>query len=195
MILESVMLRSTLLFLLLAMSAAAGAEDFNYNYVWAGFGTIDFDGVDADGDGFTIGGSFAISDSVHVFAGYETADLDFRNDANTWNAGIGYNTSVSDSVDLIAKLSYEYVEIDAPLVSGVDDNGLGLGVGLRFAASEAVELNAGIDYVDYSDGGDDTSFVAGGRYNFTDAFSVGLDGRWGDDISRYAISGRYYFGL
>jgi opacity protein-like surface antigen len=189
------MLRSTLIFLLLALSAAASAEDFNYNYVSAGFGTIEFDGVNADGDGFAIGGSFAISDSFHVFAGYDTADLDFGVDANTWNAGIGYNTSVSDAIDLVAKLSYEYFEIDVPVAGSVDDNGLGLGVGLRFAASEAVELNAGIDYVDYSDGGDDTFFVLGGRYNFNNAFSVGLDGRWGDDISRYAISGRYYFGM
>ncbi|MDH3430794.1 MAG: porin family protein, partial [Gammaproteobacteria bacterium] len=149
------MLRSALIILLLAFAATAGAEDFNYNYVSAGFGTVEFDGVDADGDGFTIGGSFEISDSLHVFAGYESADLDFGADANTWNAGLGYNTSVSDTIDLVAKLSYEYVEIDAPLAGGFDDNGLGLGVGLRFAASETVELNAGIDYVDYSDGGDD----------------------------------------
>lgn len=188
------MLRSTLIVLSLAFAASASAENFNYNYLSAGFGTLEFDDINVDGNGFTLDGSYAISDSLHVFAGYDTAGLDLGVDANTWNAGIGYNTSVSDKIDMVARLSYEYIEIDVPAVGSVDDNGLGLGIGLRYAANEEVELNAGIDYVDYSDGGDDTAFALGGRYKFTEEFSVGLDGSWGDDTSRYSISGRYYFG-
>ena len=64
---------------------------------------------------------------------------------------------------------------DEQFAGCVDDNGIGLGLGLRFAAREAIELNAGIDYVDYSDGGDDTSFGGGLLYNFNDTFSVGVE--------------------
>lgn len=188
------MLRSSLLVLFFAFSATASADGFDYNYLSLGYGTIEFDDIDVDGDGFGIGGSYAINPSYHVFAGYDSADLDFDIDATTFDAGIGYNTGLSPTVDLVARLSYEYVELDAPAVSDVDDNGFGLGLGLRFAASEQLELNAGIKHVDLSDSGSDTGFEAGGLYNFTDAFSMGLGGSWGDDTSAYTLSGRFYFG-
>jgi len=188
------MLRSSLVILVLALSASASAEDFDYSFLTIGYGVIDFDDINVDGDGLNIGGSYAISDTVHVSGGYQTADLDFGIDASTFNAGIAYNTSVSPVVDLIARLSYEWVEIKVPGFPSIDDNGFGLGVGLRFAASDTIELNAGISYVDLSDGGDDTAFGAAGIYNFSDAFALGLSGSWGSDVSVYALTGRLYFG-
>jgi hypothetical protein len=65
---------------------------------------------------------------------------------------------------------------------------------VRFAASKKLELDAGIDYVDYGDAGDDTAFGLGGLYSFSDAFALGLGGSWGDDVSTYTVSGRFYFG-
>jgi hypothetical protein len=100
-----------------------------------------------------------------VFGGYGSAGLDLCIDATTFSAGFGYNSGMSDTVDLVARLSYEYIEFDAPGFGDVDDSGLGLGVGLRIAASNKLELNAGINYVNYGDGGDggdETGFAAGG---------------------------------
>jgi long-subunit fatty acid transport protein len=188
------MLRSLLILLILGLSASASAEDFDYNYFSLSYGNIEFDNVNVDGDGFGLAGSYAINEDFHVFAGYEAAGLDFGIDATTLGAGIGYHTGLSPVVDLVANLSYQYVELDAPGAGNVDDNGLGLGVGLRFAASDVLELNTGISYVDFSDGGDDTGFSAGGLYSFTDAFAVGLGGSWSDDASSYTVSGRFYFG-
>ena len=74
---ENAMLRSSLVILLLALSAPASAEDFDYSFLSIGYGVIDFDDIGVDGDGFNIGGSYSISDSVHVFGGYQAADLDF----------------------------------------------------------------------------------------------------------------------
>ncbi|MDH3546826.1 MAG: porin family protein [Gammaproteobacteria bacterium] len=188
------MARTSLVILLLALSASASAEGFDYNYLTLGYGNIEFDNINVDGDGFGIGGSYAINDRVHVFAGYDTADLDFDVDATTLGLGIGYNTSLSDTVDMIARVSYESVEIDVPGFGSADDSGFGLGLGLRFAASEQLELNAGINYVDLGDSGDDTGFEAGGLYSFTDAFALGLSGSWGDNVSAYSVTGRFYFG-
>lgn len=188
------MLRSSLIIGLLAFSAVASAENFDYNYLTLGYGNIEFDEVNVDGDGLGLGGSYAISDSYHIFAGYNAADLDFDIDATTWGAGFGHNRSLSDTVDLVAKISYEYVELDAAGVGSVDDSGLGLGLGLRVAASDKLELIAGINHVDYSDSGSDTGFEAGGLYSFNDAFSLGFSGDWSDDSSAYTLSGRFYFG-
>ena len=188
------MLRSFLVLLLLSCSAIASAEDFSYNYLYVGYGNLDVDDVNVSGSGLGLGGSFAVNDKFHVFAGYQQASLDFGIDATAWNAGLGYHMGLNEKVDLVGSLSYNYIKLDAGGGLNADDNGLGLGVGLRFAAGNDIELNAGIDYVDYSDSGSDTAFTAGFLYNFNPQFTVGLHGSWGNNFSSYMLSGRYYFG-
>lgn len=188
------MLRSSLLVILLVFSMASYADGFDYDYVDLSYGMLEFDDINVDGDGFGIGGSVAINSDFHVFAGYQSAGLDFGVDVSQFGAGVGYNTELSPTVDAVARLSYQYVEIDAPGFGSVDDNGLGFGVGLRFAASDVLEVSAGIDYVDFGDGGDDTGFTLGAFYSFTDAFDAGLSGSWSDDTSTYLLTGRFYFG-
>ena len=193
------MLRSLLVFVLLAFSASASAEGFSYNYLTLGYGNTDFDVVNADGDGFTLGASYGFTDNVHAFAGYDTADLESVVDLNRFRIGIGYNTGLSDTVDMYARLSYESIDFDLPPVGvplGVDtdDSGYGFGVGVRFRAMDQLELNAGIKHVDYSDLGDDTGFEAGGVYSFNNTWSLGLHGEFSDDVSTYTVSGRFYFG-
>jgi len=188
------MLRSSLLFVLLAFSASASAEGFDYNWLSFGYGQTEFDDIDVDGDGFGIGGSFAIANNFHVFAAYEQADFDFDVEGTQWNAGFGYNTPLSDVVDFVAQLSYEYVEVEVPGFPSIDDNGFGLGVGLRWWATSKFEVDAGIKYVDLSDSGDDTGFGVGGHYYFTPSFALGLNGSWADDTSTYSLVGRFFFG-
>lgn len=190
------MLRSTLFVLLFAFSVSTYADGFSYNSVTLGYGQTEFDDLDIDGDAIGIGGSLALNDSFHAFAGYSMGDLDddFGNSADfdELSIGFGHHLSLSEQVDLVSEVSYEYVEVSAGGVS-VDDNGFGLGLGLRFAATPQIELDAGISYVDFGDGGDDTGFGAGLLYNINDTFTIGVNGGWTDDTSSYSISGRFYF--
>jgi hypothetical protein len=186
------MSRSTIAVLFLIASASANAQGFDYNYLQLEYSNVDLDSV--DGDGFGLSGSYAINPKYHVFAGYQEAGLDFGIDATFLTAGIGHNAALSPVFDAYARLSYQYIDLDAPSVGSFDDNGLGFDVGLRYAASKDLELNAGIEYVDFSDAGDDTAFYAGALWKFTDAFALGLGGSWGDDVSAYTLSGRVYFG-
>ncbi len=196
------MFRSTFSIALLALSATAAAEDFSYNYVSFGYGNTDFDtgrggqidNFNADGDGFVLSGAVEITDQIHAFASYDSADLGSNVDISRWSAGIGYNTSISDVTDMYARISYESFEIDLPLFGSIDDSGYGFAVGMRYAATDAVELNAAINYVDYGDFGDDTALEIGGLYELSDVFSLGLSAEFGDDFSAWALSGRYYFG-
>ena len=188
------MLRSALILLLLALTASASAKEFDYDFFQLTYGNIEFDDINVDGDGFGLAGSYSINDDFHVFAGYEAAGLDFGIDATTIGAGLGWHTTLSPVVDLVASVSYQYIELDAPGGGNADDNGLGLGLGLRFAASELLELNAGISYVDLSDSGDDTGFGIGGLYSFTEAFALGLSAAWSDNATSYTLAGRFYFG-
>ncbi len=189
------MLRSSLILLILAFSVSANAEGFDYNYLQLDYSNLEFDDLNIDGDGLGISGSFAINPDWHVFAGYQSAGLDFGIDVNAFNAGIGYNTEMSPTVDAFARFSYEYIELDTPAGFGsTDDNGYGFGVGMRFAASEELEIDASIDYVDFGSGGDDTAFTLGGFYSFSDAFALGLGASWASDTTAYNVNGRFYFG-
>ncbi len=191
------MLRSVLFTALLAFSASASAE-FDYNYFGVGYERVNLDDgtFDVDGDGFGVEGSFEVGESLFIFADYAMAEfeeLGITVDADTASVGVGWHTEISNTVDFVAGLSYEYIDVSA-LGIGIDDNGFGLGVGMRYQATDKVEVNGGIDYVDYSDGGDDTSFGLGFLYSLTDGFDLGLNGEWGDDESAYGITGRLYFG-
>lgn len=188
------MLRSTLAILVLAFATSASAKDFDYDYFQLSYGNVEFDDVNVDGDGFGLSGSYSLNEDFHVFAGYEAAGLDFGIDATTLGAGLGWHTTLSPVVDLVASISYQYVELDAPGFGSVDDNGLGLGVGLRYAATDVLELDAGISHVDLSDGGGDTGFGVGGLYSFTDAFELGLSASWSDETTSFTLAGRFYFG-
>ena len=106
--------------------------------------------------------------------------------------GVGWHTPLSEVLDFVATLSYERVEASA-LGFSADDDGIGLGVGMRFQASEAIEINGGINHVEMDEGGGDTGFGLGVLYGFTENFDLGLSGDWTDDVSAYSLSGRLYF--
>jgi hypothetical protein len=189
------MLRSSLLIALLAFSAAADAEGFDYNWLGFGYSIIEFDDIDVDGDAVGIDGSFAFHEDFHAFASYAKADLDFGIDATTFDFGVGYNTELSNVVDAYARLSFEHVDVDIPGFSGdEDDNGFGFAVGMRFEPAPQFELEGAIKYVDLDDSGNETAFALGGLYNFTPAFAAGLFAEWGDDVTSYTFLGRFYWG-
>lgn len=192
------MARSALLVILFVFSASVYAEGLSYNSITASYGQIDFDNLNADGDIFGIGASAEVGENFFVFGNYGVSEIDdgvLSVDVDQWNAGIGYHTPMTDNVDLVASLSYEYIDVSLPLGLGsIDDNGIGLGLGIRYATNEQFEVNAGISYIDLSDAGDETGFGAGFLYNFTETFSVGVAGDWTDDTTAYSIGARFYFG-
>ncbi len=190
------MLRSALLLILLALSASVYADEFSYNSFTASYGQIDFDDVNADGDILGVSASAEIGESFFAFGSYGAGEIDdgfISADVDSWNAGLGYHMPMSDSVDFVARLSYEYVDISVPGFGSGDDDGFGLGAGIRYAANDEFEIDAGIKYVDMDDGGGDTALSAGFLYNFTENFAVGLAGDWGDDVTAYSIGVRFYF--
>jgi hypothetical protein len=200
------MLRSTLLVILFAFSGTAFADDFKYSSVSVGYSDLEMDSdlfvQKLEGDLLGINGSVAIGESFFAFAGYGMADVDIvdpvfgvvgSGDMDQANAGLGFHMPMSESVDFVASLSYEYLEF-SDQGGSIDENGLGAGIGLRFAATDQIELNGGIDYVDYGDFfGDRTSFDANFLYNFTDSFTVSAGGKWGDDVTQYTVAGTFYF--
>ena len=191
------MLRKSLGILLLAAAAPAVADDISYNFVDLGYQRIEIDdvaGIDVDGDGFGIAGSFEIAENWFVQASYAQADFDFGVDFDQTALGVGYKTGISDRSDVFATVNYLRAEVSASGLGSADDDGFGISVGVRAMLSDTFELNGSIGYVDFDDGGDSTSVSAGGLFNLTETFALGLGIEVDDDVTSYGILGRIYFG-
>ncbi len=180
----------------IALPAVADAEGFgfDYDFVEIGYSNVEIRRTIFDGDGFSVGGSLSIADSWFVFGGYQAAEFDLNIDRTSYGAGVGYYYSVNESLDLVTSASWQYVELEEPSFGSLDDSGIGLAVGFRMAASRAIEFNAGLEYVDVLDSGDNTSLTLRGLYNFNKAFTMGISGSWNDDEETYTLGARLYFG-
>lgn len=187
------MARSLIVVVLVALSATVAAqEDFSYSYVAGSYSRADYDDLNLDGDGLGIGVSVTINESFHLFGGYTGVDLDANVEADGWQAGVGFNTPISAQMDVVVTLAYVSTEVDVPGIGTVDDDGLGLGVGLRAMVSDMIELDGDITYVD-TDSGSDASLGAGFLFYATNNIAVGVSGRWDDDVSIWSLNGRIYF--
>jgi len=191
---ENVMLRSVFAVLLISLSGASFAQGkpFDYSFVQLSYSKADYDNLSADGDGLGIGASFAVSGNIHIFGGYVGTDIDSSLDASGWNAGAGLNLPLSQLMDVVVQLSYQTTEAKLPDGVTVDDDGLGLGAGVRVGANEWIEIFGGLTYLDL-DSGNETVFDAGFMLNLSDAFAVGVSGAWDDDVSVWSLDGRLYF--
>ena len=189
------MMRSCFLFVALALSTTAVAQGngFDYNFLEASYHRADFDNLNADGDGFGLSGSFAISNNFHVFGGYAGQDIDSTADADGWNVGLGLNASLTNLMDIVVQASYQTTEVNSPVVGRTENDGFGVRAGVRVGANEWIELFGGLSYVDL-DSGNETALDAGFLLNLGSAFAVGVSGRWDDDVSVLSLNGRLYFG-
>lgn len=166
------MRRSIWLIGLVTMPLAVRADGFDYTFVEGGLLNTEIDAglLDVEGDGFGLGGSFVIADNIHILASYSDEDYDFGIDGNSLSIGAGFNTGLSQDLDLVAHLSYVSAEVNAGAVS-LDEDGYSLGAGIRARTGNSIELEAGLDYVDLDES--DTVLRVGGRYYFNDSFAVG----------------------
>jgi len=179
---------------LLALPLAAQAEDrISYNYVDAAYARVNLDGVSEDADGFLLRGSFELTDSFFLFAGYADLSLDagpFDVDEKDYSVGAGYAWSFNDKMDLYGKLAWVRAEGDA-LGFSVDEDGFSVGVGLRAFVLDPLELEGAVTYVDLGDLGDSTSVGVAVRYYFTRNFAVGAEVGVSDDATTYGAGVRF----
>lgn len=187
-----------LLGLSLALSAVpAFAGDISYNYVELGYQKIDIDdvvpGVNIDGDGFGINGSFEIAESWFIGAGYSQADFDFGVDLDQLALGVGWHTTMSNASDLYALVQYVEAEVSASGLGSIDEDGFGVTIGVRGMVTDTVEIGGSIGYVDLGDAGDGTTFGAHLLYNFTENFAAGLFVDLEEDATGYGAGIRLYW--
>lgn len=192
------MLRKFCGLIVLALAAPTFAADISYNYIQAGYQEIDIDGgfvggLDIDGDGYGVGGSFELNENWFIAASYSKADFDFGVDVDELMLGAGYHVPISDNADFYGMFSYINAEASASGFASIEEDGYAATIGLRGMIGERFELNGSLAYVDFGNGGDTTAFGAGALYNFTDMLAAGFSIDIDEDVTAYGIGFRVYF--
>lgn len=181
--------------LALAGSLATAQQAFRYNYVEAAYIDIDVDDVDVDGDGIGLNGSLALTPNVHALVEYADAELDGGGlndvDFKTWKLALGYNHALQPGLDFVGRIGYVDAELDVPGFGSADEDGYSIEALFRWMASEQLELNGGLEYVDLDDS--DTAVVLGAVLALSNSFALiaGID--FADDVTTWNLGGRFYF--
>lgn len=192
------MIRKLVGLLMLVTGLPALAADLSYNFVELGYQRIDFDeeiapGVDVDGDGYGIGGSFEVGNNWFVGINYAKAEFDFDVDLDQTSLGVGWHTDISPNADFFATLSYVKAEASASGFDSIDDDGYGMTIGVRGMVGSKFELAGSVGYVDFGDGGDSTAVGGKALYYFTDNFAAGFTVDIDEDITAYGLGLRIYW--
>ena len=186
---------STVAFAAALLAGSAVAAELDYNYAELRYVDTEFDsgGFDADGDGFQIGGSMELAQSVHLFGNYQTLDFGSGVDVSAFEVGGGYAMPLDNGADLVARLSYIDGEIDFG-TGDADDSGFGFAAGFRNMFTSQIEGRAFINYTDLDESGDETSIELAGDYFLNDEIALGASLELGDDVTTWTIGARWFFG-
>jgi opacity protein-like surface antigen len=164
------------------------ASEPRYTYGELGYINADYDDISEDGDGFAIGGSYALTKDIHVVADYSDIDLD-NGDASTLSFGIGVNFPLRPGLDAVGRARYIDAEVDRP--GDNDESGFGLEAGVRTMINSQLELNGGVRYTDVFD--DNTSIAIGALYDVVPNFALGGEFEYSDDYTALVLKARLYF--
>ncbi|HKX59953.1 MAG TPA: outer membrane beta-barrel protein [Steroidobacteraceae bacterium] len=167
--------------MLAAAPLAALAEDMSYSYIDLAYVDTDIDGVGPSLDGFGLRGSIGFAENWFAFGEFAAQSVSGV-DLDTYTVGLGGHYGVADNLDLFGRLGWTKVEISSGPID-IDDDGYLIDAGLRGRVGDAVELEGGVRYTDFSDGGDATGLFVGGRFHFNETWALGAEYQDGDDAS------------
>jgi Outer membrane protein beta-barrel domain len=189
----------------LALTGPVMAGDLSYNMLEVGLigDTIDDPNGNEDlqGSGASIGGSWEFGPSMFGFANLSGTDYEYRHysdsdfKAGQFQLGLGFHVPLSSRLDLVSGASLQRLRLEDDFNNTLNESGYGLNVGLRGLIGRRFEWTGRLNYVDFGDGGDDTSWTAGFRYYFTPLFAMGLDlGSTDKNEANALIAFRWDFG-
>jgi hypothetical protein len=167
--------------LLAAAPLAALAEDMSYSFVDLAYVETEIDDVGPTLDGYALRGSVGFATSWFAFGEYADQSVSGV-DVTSITVGAGGHYGLAENLDLVGRLGWTQVEIDTGPFD-LDDDGYLVDLGLRGRVGDAVELEGGARYTDFSDGGDATSLFLGGRFHFNETWALGAEYQDGDDSS------------
>lgn len=169
--------------------------EFKYTNVEFSFIDVDFDAgpVSVDGDGYRFSGMYQMNSNAFLHGKWEEHDYGFGIDGTVMEFGAGYRHGLSSNLDLIATASYVDAELGAVGFGSVDDDGLGLGGGVRAQIAPAFQVEALLNYVNMDNGGSDTGVDLLGRYYFNDQYALTVATTFDDNVDTFSVGFRAEF--
>jgi opacity protein-like surface antigen len=173
---------------------AIGHAEFTYTGLEVGFVDVELDGIGAnvDGDGLRFGGTYAVNDNFFFLGEFEDYSFDSGVDGSTLEVGGGYHQTLGPTLDFVATASYIETEVEYQNFTA-DDDGIGLGGGIRARVADSFEVDAMLNWVDMDRGGSDTGIQLRGRYYFNEHFAIGAETQLDDNFDTFSIGIRAEF--
>lgn len=193
--------KSLIFMSIIAISADAISKEIGYDYVQGTYNSITDDslGVDIDGSGFSVSGSFSLSPNIALTALFGSTNYDriagLDIDANEFNFGITAHTSVAPNTDIFGTFAIVNGEVevsDGYDSASDDDSGNSITVGLRHMVTDSLEISAGLSRLAIFD---ETSNAAGFgvRFYAGEKVSFGVGYSSGDDVETLSLGARVDF--
>src|SRR5690606_1075195 len=155
------------------LALAQPQVSYDYFHVGAVQAELDELGLDLEGEGLELEGSFEIGKHAFLFGSFASLDIDDVPDGEielrTLGAGAHYD--FGDRLSLFAALGYIGANVEAGGLSA-DDDGLYLRAGVRYMPLRRLEVRGGIERSDFDDLGDDVALFAGGNWYLTDVVTL-----------------------
>lgn len=171
----------------------------SYDYVQGDLGTGDL--FDEDFSYYGVGASVSINENLFAVGSYYDGatddDIQFdprssgKLELSSYEVGLGYHMPLNPNLDFAASASYVNSELE---LFGFSEHGDGYSIdaGLRFKATDKMELNVFADYTD-GEGEGETGYIASAYYFLLPTFSLGVLFEGADDIDTVAASFRLHF--
>lgn len=180
--------------LALTLAPAAAFADMSYSNVELKYLNLSLNDsvVDVNGDGYALAGSYALGDKMFLLGEWQEQSYDFGIDGHQYEIGAGFHHALSSTLDFVGTLSYLDSKVDVGPFNANDD-GFGLGAGIRTRLGKDFELDASLKYVDFDKSGSDTGLSANGRWYFKKsmALSFGIDNT--DNVDAWHLGFRAEF--
>jgi hypothetical protein len=168
--------------------------EFVYTGIEVAYVDVEYDNgpVNVNGNGYRFSGSMQLNTHTFLHGRWEEQNYDFGVDGTAYEFGAGYRHAMSDSLDFLATASYMHQEVNVGNF-GVDDEGLGLGGGLRARLAPSLEVETMLRWVDFDQSGSDTGLDLLGRYYFSDRLAFTLATSLNNDVDTLSLGFRAEF--
>ncbi|MCW8879834.1 MAG: porin family protein [Kangiellaceae bacterium] len=181
------------------VSLGSLADSSVSNYVEVGYSSQEHDVLEGDYKGFELAGSYQLNEDFFVSAKYISTEEDRDLEFVRKSLGVGFVISADDDSTWYTQFDAVNVLFDRDYAASFDQNGFQLGFGYQRTLSDAFSFNVEISrlharkvddtFGDFSP----TYLTLGGKYQFSDAFSVYGDFEYEDEGERATLGLRYSF--
>lgn len=172
-----------------AISTSAWSNPPDYNYLEAAWlKSSPDDSAATDSDGYQIRISAPLDQNNFLRARYARVQDDAGAKSSITAVGLGSYATLSPKTDFYGLLSYQ----DVDHKSAAGDKGGALELGLRFFATDQLQLDLGGRYRKLDRAGDDVQWFAEGLLHFLPGFALSAQYTLGKADSRYAVGLRLF---